>query len=207
MKFTIKLATKSTFQGQVFQNPFWFTRDRSIHLSIANDQTKEMEIDTDKISKENLIQIYNGIIARDITCNIETEEILKLIENTEKSAYTTIQRTAEDIRSAQDVKKAVDQNLIESTLQKSFGDIKKILETEDAFNDITLLQKLLEAESADKKRSSLLKLIQQKIEKLSEDAVIVAGEVLEVEETEDKKIIYDAETQTLNDLEENQQQM
>jgi hypothetical protein len=206
MKFNISLAIFKLPSGATYVNPYWFTTDRKLHMSTSTAKT--MEVDSDELSLRSLAEIHAAVKRGLITSSISEDKIYELLQARQlQNAQANAQETAEtEPKSQSEVKEKQIENEAVAFMEQSYNDIKKAVEIED---DVALLEAVKKLEEAGKGRKSLLKAIDERIEALKAEAIKIKEEQIleEIEEVEDdKKIVYDPETETMYDLPEDKEE-
>lgn len=176
--------------------PYWFTGDGSIHLNASNPS---INIDINSASIEVLTQIYLAYMMGELVIS-DPNAVLRRLENfvdikpeakTEASAPITPKESAKitfDSRQTAVIEKA------KTLISLPFNSIKKQL---ISLEDIQVVEMALKLESEKtESRSSVVKLLDKAIRRLTSDQVIIENETMEVTEEKYK----DIDLNKLNDL-------
>jgi len=163
--------------GSQIQIPYWFTRDNKVFL---NKLTPSVELDETTLTKDQLIEIHNGITRRDLQTN-DFDIILESIQKAKPAPVVPQSFIQEPINTAEDLKKKKEEealkalNLkVEKLLANNFNETKKIVGTaelnenkslKEGIADLKLLQLAIEKESekGDDARTSIIKLFEKRI--------------------------------------------
>lgn len=216
MKIKIKLGTINMNNAEPVMVPFWFTSDKSIHISHLKP---EIELDTDNIDKKNIYQIMLGIKKRmisvaprdkfnqlfeDLFSNKEVEQEAKKPTKTEEKAPADQKEIIKKKLSAKEkeAKELITKSVAELTSIVGSGALNEEGLVQPGINDTELLNFIINFESDTKApRKTVLNMVNKRLAILEEHGIEVVPEPIKVEEEDDRQIKYDPETQTFNELE------
>lgn len=189
IKIGLSFADKST--------AFWFTTSGKVHLST---QAPEKEIETEKLSSDDLRQIASGLYAKTLVCN-NKKEFFELLANVKEQEFYEKEVFAE--KSFADNKK-----LAEISNRISLENIKDLLgsSTKSKINrtsDVELLKAAKEFESEKSNpRKDILRIIDKRLEILKQDTIEISVEEIEtISEEEYKSLFIDTVNKTISETE------
>jgi len=205
MKTTLSLEILQ-MKPVVVVNPFWFTVDGSLHLG---GDKKSMEVDLSTVGNQNIYEIVRGLKKKLIKSDIPVEEIEKLLAPQEVS-QPNVERPVEtkQIEKRLDIKKKKVNKETAELLSKGAQKVKEAVGSDviedgiisPGMNDINMLNSMVEYEVANANRKGVLSILNARIDAVKKVGIDINPEVFEIEEVEDKKLKYDPNTQTLNEV-------
>ena len=206
MKTTLTLGIIQT-RPIVVINPYWFTVDGTIHLGGKNTS---VEIDLDKQSQQNLFEIVWGIKNNLLQSTVKVEDIASLI-NVETLPAVKNEEKAVPSKKEVDAKrkdKKVDEIL--DMLKQSAMKLKSVIGSAEIFgdtlgsgiNDYQYLKEILEVETNNANRKTIKDMLNARMEAVKSISIEITEEELAIEEVEDKKIMYNPESNTLDEVKE-----
>ncbi len=206
MENTIKLGFIQAIPTPI-KTPFWFTSDGSVHLSGEHDT---ITLDLEKQSRHTMFEICIGVRNGLITSIVPLADLEKILEGKQvaegeklvilNSTSKTVAEVKTNIRTDEakkllalpntELKKAIGSNKIENNL------------IEPGINDVALLNTMAELEKETSNRNAVLGSIAKRIAAIEQVGILISAEELEIKEEEYKKVRYNENTQTLDEVTE-----